>query len=519
VKSLDVVDVTLRDGHQCLWATRMPTAMMLPIAGRMDRIGFKAIDLMANVTFDAMVRYLRENPWERIRLIRQAVTETPLIGWVRSRSLISFNLVPDDVVDLWVRRLVASGLRRLTLFDALFDIDNLAASIRTSKALGAYTVGALVFSSSPVHTDALFVDKTRELVRLGVDAVLLKDSAGLLTPERVRTLVPAMQAVLGPVPLELHSHCTTGLAPVCYAEAIALGVSCVQTAISPLANGTSLPPTERIVDYARRLGRPTGLDRDGLDAMARHFREAALAAGKPLGEPVEYDPFHYAHQVPGGMMTNLRSQLAQAGLERRLDEVLAEAARVREELGYLNMVTPTSQLVGIQAVINVVQGERYRTIPDEVVKYALGHYGKLLAPIDPAVLDRIMATPAARAYAAREPLPPMVETVRARYGGRISDDEVLLRIMFPEEHVEAMLAAAPVDPGSPPVSTPVVELVRALCTGPRRFGYVSLRMNELDLTLSSREPPGVALADRPGARREPGARAGAGVRQPGPEPR
>lgn len=463
MSQLDFVDVTLRDAHQCLWATRMPTAMMLPIAARMDSIGFKAIDLMGAVQFDVCVRYLRENPWERIRLMGQAIRRTPLNGWVRSKSLVSFNLVSDDVIELWIRRLAANGIRRLTMFDALFDVDNLAPSIRIAKEIGVYVVGALVYSLSPAHTDALFARKTEELVTLGVDAVLLKDPAGLLAPDRVRTLVPAIRSAIGGRPLEIHSHCTTGLAPICYVEAIHLGVDAVQTAISPLANGPSLPPTERIAAFARWMGRAVALDTAGLEEMATYFRGAAVAAKKPLGEPVEYDPRQYEHQIPGGMMENFRAQLAEIGLERRLEEVLREVARVREELGYLNMVTPTSQLVGTQAVINVVQGERYRTVPDEVIKYALGYYGKPLAPLDPDVLDRILGTPAARQYARREPLPPMVERVRARFGGNISDEEVLLRVMFPEEHVEAMLAAGPMKPEVPSVGVPLVDLIRALC--------------------------------------------------------
>jgi len=487
VARLDFVDVTLRDAHQCLWATRMPTAMMLPIAARMDRAGFKVIDLMAAVTFDVCVRYLRENPWERIRLLRREIQRTPLNGWVRSRSLVSFNLVGDDVIELWVRRLAANGIRRVTCFDALFDVDNLVPSIRAAQAAGIQAVGALVYSFSPVHTDELFARKTRELCALGVDAVLLKDSAGLLTPERTRTLVPAMRAACGVTPLEIHSHCNSGLAPLCYDEAIKLGVDAVQTAISPLANGTSLPPTERIAAFARRAGRGVELDDDALKATAEHFRTAALAEGRPLGRPAEYDPFHYEHQVPGGMMTNLRAQLAAAGLEHRLQEILEETARVREELGYLNMVTPTSQLVGTQAVLNVVQGERYRTIPDEVVRYALGHYGRPLAPIAGHVMDRILATSAARQYASRDAAPTTVAEVRARFGGRISDDEVLLRIMFPEAHVEAMLGAPPIAARGPAVDTPIVALVRE-ALDQRRTGSVSVQRD--GVRLSARFPGG-----------------------------
>ena len=485
VRKLEFVDVTLRDAHQCLWATRMPTAMMLPIAARMDRAGFKVIDLMAAVTFDVCVRYQRENPWERIRLLRREIQDTPLNGWVRSRSLVSFNLVGNDVIELWVRRLAANGIRRVTCFDALFDVDNLVPSIRAAQAAGIQAVGALVYSFSPVHTDELFARKARELCALGVDAVLLKDSAGLLTPERTRTLVPAMRAACGATPLEIHSHCNSGLAPLCYDEAIRLGVDAVQTAISPLANGTSLPPTERIAAFARHARRGVELDDDVLEAMAEHFRTAALAEGRPLGRPAEYDPFHYEHQVPGGMMTNLRAQLAGAGLEHRLHEILEETARVREELGYLNMVTPTSQLVGTQAVLNVVQGERYRTIPDEVVRYALGHYGKPLAPIAGPVMDRILATSAARQYASRDAAPTTVSEVRARFGGRISDDDVLLRIMFPEAHVEAMLGAPPIATHGPAVDTPIVALVREVL-GQRRTGFVSVQRD--GVRLSARFP-------------------------------
>ncbi|MBI4589546.1 MAG: pyruvate carboxylase subunit B [Candidatus Rokubacteria bacterium] len=484
-RPLDFVDVTLRDGHQCLWATRMPTSMMVPVARRMDMLGFKAIDLMGALQFEVCVRYLRENPWDRIRLMRDSIRRTPLNGFVRSKSLISFNLVPDEVIELWIRRLAANGIDRLTLFDALFDLDNLARSIRIASEVGMYTVGALVYSLSPVHTDELFARKAQEFVALGVDAVLLKDPSGLLTPERVRTVVPAIQSTLAGRALEIHSHCTTGLAPIAYVEAIRLGVDAVQTAISPLANGHSLPPTERIAAFANRLNRPVNLDGAGLEEMAVYFERAAVAAGKPLGKPLEYDPRQYEHQIPGGMMANLRAQLSQIGLEHKLDEILEEAARVREELGYINMVTPTSQLVGTQAVINVVQGERYRTMPDEVIRYALGHYGKPLAPLAPDVLDRIHQTPAARLYTSREPEKSVIERVRARFGGKISDEDVLLRIMIPEEHVEAMLAAPPLAGHPPSVATPLVDLVRALVTE-RRFASVRLETPEVQVTARAR---------------------------------
>lgn len=459
---LGIVDTTLRDAHQCLWATRMTTAMMLPIASRMDEIGFAAIDLMGAVTFDVCVRYLRENPWERIRLMRQAVERTPLNALVRSRSLVSFDLLADDVIELWVRRLAANGIRRITAFDGLHELDNLKPAIRAARAEGLGVVGCLVYALSPVHTDALYAAKARGLLGLGVDAVMLKDPGGLLTPDRVRTLIPAVRAALGGTPLELHSHCPTGLGPEVYLEALPLGVDLVHTAISPLAHGPSQPPTEYIVKHAPRLRRRTTLDAAGLAAMAEHFRRVATEAGKPLGQPAEYDPFHYEHQIPGGMITNLAAQLAQLGIADRLDEVLREVARVREELGYLIMVTPFSQLVGTQAVLNILGGERYRVIPDEVVKYAFGHYGQPAAPIAPGVMDRIASSPAARHLREPAPLPPAVPRLRAAFGAAISDDELLLRIMFPDEAVTTMLAAGPIRRELPDPGRPLVDLVAAL---------------------------------------------------------
>ncbi|HSF05060.1 MAG TPA: pyruvate carboxylase subunit B [Methylomirabilota bacterium] len=463
---LGVVDTTLRDAHQCLWATRMTTAMMLPIASRMDEIGFAAIDLMGAVTFDVCVRYLRENPWERIRLMRQAIGRTPLNALVRSRSLISFDLMPEDVIELWVRRLAANGIRRITAFDGLHELDNLKPALRAARAEGLGMVGCLVYALSPVHTDALYATKAQGLLDLGVDAVMLKDPGGLLTAERVRTLIPAVRAVLGSTPLELHSHCPTGLGPQVYLEALPLGVDLVHTASSPLAHGPSQPPTEYVVKHAPRLGRRTALDPTALAEMAEHFRRVATRAGKALGQPAEYDPFHYEHQVPGGMITNLTAQLAQLGIAERLDEVLQEIARVREELGYLIMVTPFSQLVGTQAVLNVLGGERYRIIPNEVIKYAFGHYGQPAAPIDPEVMDRIAALPAARHLHAPEPLPPAVPRLRAAFGGSISDDELLLRIMFPEAAVVAMLAAGPIPLELPDTRQPLVDLVEAIASRP-----------------------------------------------------
>lgn len=443
MRAVKVMDTTVRDAHQCLWATRMTAAMMLSVAERMDRIGFEVIDLGGPVHFDVAVRYLKENPWEKLRMMRQRITRTALQSSVRSKNLTGFDVVPDDLLLLWTERLIANGQQRIRVFDPLTDLDNIVYLLKYAKELGAYTVGALVYCHSPVHTDELFAQKTKELIdRANVDSIMLKDSCGLLTPDRIRTLVPAMKKVMGKTPLELHSHCLTGLAPLVYLEGVKLGVDQVQTSIAPLANGEAQPATQTIVRNLRDLGYTLNLDDALIDEVGEHFRKVAEQEGKPLGVPREYDAFHFEHQVPGGMQSNFRFQLGQAGQSHKLDAILHECAEIRRELGWPIMVTPFSQLVGTQAFINVMQGARYRIVPDEVKKYALGYYGKLLAPIEPNVLDRIIGNGSAQ-IALTPPSPePAVPELRKRYPN-LTDEERLLRYSYAGSQVDEMLAAGP----------------------------------------------------------------------------
>jgi oxaloacetate decarboxylase (Na+ extruding) subunit alpha len=471
-REIRFMDTTLRDGQQSLWATRMTTAMMLPIAEKLDHAGFEIIDLMSGVHFDVAIRHLKENPWERIRLMRERVTRTPLQANLRSKSVLSFDILPDDINALWIQRLVANGIRSVRAFDALNDMDNIVDSLLLAKKLGARAVGAVVFSLSPVHTDAMYVAKTRELIaRAGVDAIMLKDPSGLLTLDRVRTLVPALKHVCGAVPLEFHSHALTGLAPLLYLEAALLGADQLHTCIAPLANGAAQPAVQTIARNLRSQGYEVGLD-DGLIAdIGTHFREVAQQEGKPLGTPAEYDAFHYQHQIPGGMLSNMRAQLEQAALGHQLQEVLAECARVRAELGWPVMVTPFSQLVGTQAVLNIVQGERYRTVPDEVKKYALGYYGKLLAPVDPDVLDRIVNAGSAKIALTPTPPEPAVPVLRRTYP-HASDDERLLRYMYAGSQVDDMLATGPTHTEYL-LEKPLLRLVRELAQR-RRYRHIHI---------------------------------------------
>jgi oxaloacetate decarboxylase (Na+ extruding) subunit alpha len=440
----------------------MTTAMMLPVAPILDGLGFEAIDLVGGAVFDVCVRYLKEDPWERMRIMSRVVTRTPLIVMTRGQSLFTFELFPDDIVELTARRIAANGIRYVTPYDALNDMRNMMVPVRASKAAGLTVAGGIVYTVSPVHTDAYYASKAQELVALGVDAVFLKDPSGLLKPERVRTLIPTLRQAVGATRLQLHTHCLTGLGPLCALEAITHGVDAVHTATSPLAHGASQPPTEWVARNARRLGFDVRLDDQGLGPVADYFRYVAAREGKPLGCIAEYDPFHYEHQVPGGMISNLHSQLGEIGLSHRLDEILEEAARVRQELGYPIIVSPFAQFVITQAVLNAVQGERYATVPDEVRKYALGYYGTLAAPVDPDVLDRITRGEEPVTARPGDLLPPAVERVRRERGPFLSDDDLLLAAFYNPEQYTSLLAARPIRTEYPVDRTPLLTLVKEL---------------------------------------------------------
>lgn len=471
MREIPVVDTTLRDAHQCLWATRMTTAHMLPVAEKMDNIGYQRIDLAGTIQFDVCIRFLKENPWERMRLMRQRITKTPLSSFTRSKNLVSFDTVPDDVVGLWVERLVANGFREIGSFDGLNDVDNMLVTLDVARRLGVKTFGALSYCLSPVHTDELYVRTAKDLVERGkVDAIWLKDAGGLLTVDRIRTLVPAVKKVIGDIPLELHSHSITGLAPIVYLEGIEAGADRIHASIAPLANGNAQPAVQSMAANLRAMGYKVPVDDALIAEVSEHFARIAEVEGKPVGVPQEYDAFHYEHQIPGGMMSNFRQQLAQAGLSHLFQKLLEEVARVRYELGYPIMITPFAQLVGTQAVLNVVQGERYKTVPDEIKKYALGYYGKLLAPVDPDVLDRIVANGSPKIALEPRALAPAVDKLRRQYPN-MSDDERVLRFMFAGNQMDEMLAAGPMQTDYV-FEKPIVRLVRELSE--RKISRISL---------------------------------------------
>jgi len=441
MSKIGFIDTTLRDGHQCLWATRMTTAMMEPVLDRMDRIGFEALELYGAVQFDACVRFLREDPWARMRLFKERIQRTERQAIIRSKCALRFELEPDDISRLWVERLVANGMHRIVGFDGLHDLDNLYDTLTHAKKLGAFTVGWLIFSESPVHTDEFYASKAREFLdRCGVDALMIEDTSGILTPERTRTLVPAIKTEIGAVRLGLHVHNLIGLAQRTQIAAVETGVDHLYTCITPIADGNAPPSVQTTLKNLRYLGHDLPLDDALIDEVSRHFAKEAEWADKPLGKPQDFDVGNFSHQIPGGVMSNLASQLDAAGLGDKLGAVLDECGRVREETGWPIMVTPFSQFVGVQATLNVISGERYARVPDEMKKFALGYYGRQNAPVDQNVLDRIVEN-GSKSIALDVPeRKAALPALRKRYPNA-DDEELMLRHSFPEAEVDAMYAA------------------------------------------------------------------------------
>ncbi len=463
---INFVDQTLRDAQQSLWGYMMRTDMVTPIAEVMDQVGYKAIATVGSQAFTVLVRNLNEDPWERIKVLSRLLRKTPLRGSYQTGSLSTFDLsTPRDIITLWIKRSIANGIKSFWVCDWQDNMERFVYFARIAKAEGASVITTVGYSLSPAHTDEYWGRKAGLIAETKdyVDAIMIEDGGGLLTPEATCRLISAIQKNCDGIPIEFHAHCNSGLAPLCYLEAVKLGVTTLHTAISPLANGTSLPSAETVLKNVRRLGFTSDLDEDALATVSRHFRKIAENEGLPMGVPAEYDLFHFEHQVPGGMMTNFTRQLREVKMEDRLDEILEEIVRVRKELGYPVMGTPFSQIVGVQAMENVISGKRYGRITDEVIKYSLGYYGELIAPMDQNILDKIMNLPRRKEFLDWESdgYDKSIEALRAENGPELSDDELLLKILIPGKAVKpgAPVKASPPDlktsaPYNPPSEFP-----------------------------------------------------------------
>jgi len=461
-RTVEIVDTTTRDGNQSLWsATGLTAREILAIAPTMEAVGFHALDFTSSTHMAVSVRFHREDPWELIRLMRAALPETPLNFITTGMRFIAWQPCDEDVMRLAFRCVVRNGIRRFQFAEPANDPAALRRVARVAREEGVEEiVVGLTYSISPVHTYAYYAARAAALADCAdIDRFYLKDPGGLLTTDAVRELAPHFVATGRTV--ELHSHCTIGLAPQVYMAGLDAGFQVLHTAVGPAGNGTSQPTAESTLRNLAAEGYAHGLDVEALGRVSDYFRALVREKRLPPGEPREYDAAYYHHQLPGGMVTTTRRMLEEIRRPELYDAVLAEVTRVREEMGWPILVTPVSQLVAYQATRNVIDPERWLNVSDETVRYFLGHYGEFAAPPDPRIADRVLSLP--KVDALRDAQPVSLEGARARFGDRISDEELLLRLTMPAEQVDAMKAAPPIavrPAQSRPARSPLVRLLR-----------------------------------------------------------
>jgi len=478
---ISLIDTTVRDGNQSNWgATGLDTGMMLQVAPVMDRVGFDAIDFTTSTHMAVAVRFAKQNPWDRLRLFRAAAPRTPLSFLTTGMRFISWEIASHEMMEFAFRLLVNTGIQRFAVMDPMNNVPAmLTMADLTRKAGGTQIVAALTFTLSPLHDDAHFAGAARALTATAkFDRLYLKDPGGLVTPDRARTLIPAIKAAI-PVPLEFHSHCTIGLAPFSYLEAAERGAQALHTSASSAANGTGQPAMTPTIRNLRDLGLTVDVDDEAVAAMDAYFTTLAAAEGLPHGTPGEFDRSYFRHQMPGGMMGTMKRQLAEMKRLHLLPQVLDEVERVRADLGYPIMVTPFSQLVGSQALMNVVAGKRYDSVPDEVTRYVLGRFGAPAMPLDPQVEDRIKSSKRARELE-DEPRMGSLDEMRAKVGKGYCDEEFLLRCVMPADQVDAMVAAGPAPQTYDPQAKGVKHLLSELT---KRPGLSSVKITKPGFSL------------------------------------
>ena len=386
-RMINITETVLRDGHQSLMATRLSTEDMMPIIKELDEAGYYSLEMWGGATFDSCLRYLDEDPWERLRLIRKNVKNTKLQMLIRGQNLLGYKHYSNDVVDIFIKKAIENGIDIIRVFDALNDYSNLISSINSIKKYGGIAQAAIVYTTSPVHTIEYYVDLAKKLEVMGADSICIKDMSGILLPNDTYDLVKALKENLT-VSVHIHTHCTAGLAEMNYMKAVEAGVDGIDTAISPFSKGTSQPPTESMAASLKNIGYDTNLNFDKLNKIADYFtgiREKYIESGIFNLKMLDTDIKTLVYQVPGGMLSNLMFQLKQQGMSDRFNEVLEEVPNIRKDLGYPPLVTPMSQMVGTQAVFNVMLKERYKMVPNEIKDYVLGRYGNPPVPIDESV--------------------------------------------------------------------------------------------------------------------------------------
>ncbi|MCO5496724.1 oxaloacetate decarboxylase subunit alpha [Enterococcus innesii] len=436
MKKIQFTETVLRDGQQSLIATRMPTSDMLPILKTMDQAGYHALEMWGGATFDACLRFLNEDPWERLRAIRKEVKKTKLQMLLRGQNLLGYKNYADDVVADFVTKSVENGIDILRLFDALNDVRNLETAIRATKAAGGHCQTAISYTTSQIHTVDYFVDLANKMANLGADSICIKDMAGVLTPQTGYDLVSRIKDAVD-LPLEVHTHATSGIAEMTYLKVAEAGADIIDTAISSFAGGTSQPATESVAIALEDCGFTTGLDLQKVAEIAEHFnpvRDRFREEGLLNPKVKDIEPKTLIYQVPGGMLSNLLSQLTEQGLQDKYEEVLAEVPKVRADLGYPPLVTPLSQMVGTQALMNVISGERYKLVPSEIKDYVKGLYGQSPAPITDEIKETIIGDAEVITVRPADLLAPQLPAFReeiAEYAK--SEEDVLMYALFPQQ--------------------------------------------------------------------------------------
>ena len=435
---LRITDTTLRDGHQSLWATRMRTDDIINIIELIDKVGYYSLEVWGGATFDVCLRYLYEDPWERLKLIKAKAKTTPLQMLLRGQNIVGYKNYPDDLVDRFVGAAHDNGVDIFRIFDALNDSRNLQAAIKAVKKYGAHAQGTLSYTISPVHTIEKYVSDAKEQVELGIDSLCIKDMAGILSPVMSRDLVTALKQELN-IPIQIHCHATSGMAYSAYFDGVKAGAGAIDTAISSLAGFSSQPPVETFVAAFKETEFEVNIDVKILREVNKYFNSLNPQRCKPRGfEPV-IDSEILVHQIPGGMISNFRSQLEQQGALDKLDEALDEVSKVRKDLGYPPLVTPTSQIVGTQAVMNVLTGERYKMVPQEVKNYVKGMYGRPPAPIDPRLVKKILGKEKPIDHRPADDLKPILPNATKGMANPElikSEEDILSYCLFPEVALE-----------------------------------------------------------------------------------
>mgnify|MGYP001566820470 FL=1 len=431
-----IMDTTLRDAHQSLLATRLKTKDMLPIAEKIEKAGYWSVEMWGGATFDSALRFLHEDPWERIRELKKLMPNTPFQMLLRGQNIVGYRHYADDVVEKFVERAVANGINIMRIFDALNDFRNMETAIKATIKYGGKVEASFCYTLSPAHNNGLFVDMAKRLEDMGADTICIKDMAGLLSPYSAFELISKLKKAVR-APIHLHTHDTSGMATATYLKAIEAGVDIVDTAISSLASGTSQPPTETLVSILKGTKYDTGLDINLLTEIAAYFRNVRKNYKKYESEFTGVDPDVLVYQIPGGMTSNLASQLNEQKALNRMYEVLAEVPRVRKDFGYPPLVTPSSQIVGTQATLNVLTGERYKVITSETKNYLKGLYGKPSAPINEEVRKKAIGDEEFIECRPADLIEPELEKFKKEAGDKAkNDDDLLLYALFPKVALE-----------------------------------------------------------------------------------